>query len=92
MTDRKTAHAMLMRCWQFVTVAVALLATGTSHAADDHPDRKHVEALTDAEITYDLVFVHEEDGRIAVENEDYRILERPSAMAHKISGRSPTNA
>ena len=34
MTDRKTAHAMLMRCWQFVTVAVALLATGTSHAAD----------------------------------------------------------
>ena len=34
MTDRKTAHAMLMRCWQFVTVAVALLATGTSQATD----------------------------------------------------------
>ena len=34
MTDRKTAHTMLMRCWQFVTVAVALLATGASQAAD----------------------------------------------------------
>lgn len=60
--------------------------------ADDHPDRKHVEALTDAEIEYTLAFVHDDDGRIAVENEDYRVLERPSAMAHKISGRSPTNA
>lgn len=60
--------------------------------ADDHPDRKHVEALTDAEIQYELAFVHDDDGRVAVENEDYRILERPSAMAHKISGRTPTNA
>jgi hypothetical protein len=60
--------------------------------ANDHPDRKHVEKLTDSEIEYDLAFVHEDDGRIAVENEDYRILERPNAMAHKISGRAPTNA
>ncbi len=60
--------------------------------ADDHPDRKHVEALTDSEIEYTLTFVHDDDGRVAVENEDYRILERPAAMAHKISGRSPTNA
>lgn len=60
--------------------------------ADDHPDRRHVEALTDAEITYELAFVHEEDGRLAVEDQDYKIIERPSAMAHKISGRGPTNA
>ena len=60
--------------------------------ADNHPDRKHVEALTDAEIQYKLEFIHEESERVAVENEDYRILERPTAMAHKISGRTPTNA
>jgi hypothetical protein len=60
--------------------------------ADNHPDRKHVEALTDAEIEYVLTFVHEDDGRVAVENEDYRVLDRPAAMAHKISGRTPTNA
>ncbi len=56
--------------------------------AEDHPDRAHVDKLTDAEITYDLEFVHEEDGRAAVEDQDYRILERPRAMAHKISARN----
>lgn len=60
--------------------------------ANDHPDRKHVEKLTDSEIEYDLAFVHEDSGRVAVENEDYRVLERPNAMAHKISGRTPTDA
>ncbi len=60
--------------------------------ADDHPDRKHVDTLTDAELQYDLEFVHDESGRIAVEDEDYKILERPCAMAHKISGRPPTHA
>lgn len=60
--------------------------------ADDHPDRKHVDKLTDAEIEYDLVFVHEDDDRLAIEDEDYKILERPTAMAHKISGRSPSHA
>lgn len=55
--------------------------------AEDHPDRAHVEALTDAEIAYELEFIHDESGRIAVEDEDYKILERPIAMAHKISAR-----
>lgn len=55
--------------------------------AEDHPDRAHVEKLTDAEIEYVLEFIHDDDGRIAIENQDYRILERPTAMAHKISGR-----
>ncbi|MBL0220420.1 MAG: hypothetical protein IPQ07_41940 [Myxococcales bacterium] len=56
--------------------------------AEDHTDRAHVDKLTDAEIEYDLVFVHEEDGRLAIEDQDYRILERPIAMAHKISARN----
>jgi len=56
--------------------------------ADDHPDRKHVDGLTDAEIEYELEFVHDEDGRVAIENQDYRILERPNGMAHKISARN----
>jgi len=60
--------------------------------AEDHPDLKHVDKLTDAEIEYDLVFVHEDTERLAIEDEDYKILERPVAMAHKISGRSPTHA
>jgi hypothetical protein len=58
--------------------------------ASDHPDRKHVEALTDSEIDYDLAFGHDDDGRVAVVDQDYRILEQPKAMAHKISGRTPT--
>lgn len=60
--------------------------------ADDHPDRKHVDGLTDAEIDYDLEFIHEEDGRVAIEDQDYKIVDRPRGMAHKISGRAPTNA
>ncbi|HVK85846.1 MAG TPA: hypothetical protein VM513_17120 [Kofleriaceae bacterium] len=56
--------------------------------ADDHPDRPHVERITDAEIAYELAFVHDHSGRLAVEDEDYKIVERPAAMAHKISGRN----
>lgn len=72
--------------------AYMLTFNGMVGFADDHPDRKHVDTLTDAEIEYELEFVHDDNGRIAVEDEDYKILERPTAMAHKISGRSPTNA
>lgn len=54
--------------------------------AADHPDRARLDRLTDEEIDYDLEFVNEE-GRVAVEDEDYRILERPRAAAHKISKR-----
>jgi hypothetical protein len=56
--------------------------------APDHPDHAYVDKLTDAEIDYELEFVREDDGRIAVADEDYRILERPKAMAHKISARN----
>ncbi len=68
--------------------AYLLTFNGMVGYAEDHPDRAHVDKLTDAEITYDLEFVHEEDGRFAVADQDYRILERPIAMAHKISARN----
>ncbi|CAN5903532.1 hypothetical protein BH11MYX3_BH11MYX3_24280 [soil metagenome] len=67
--------------------AYLLTFNGMVGYAEDHPDRAHVDKLTDAETTYDLEFVHE-DGRVAVADQDYRILERPIAMAHKISARN----
>lgn len=50
----------------------------------DHPDRAHVDALADQEIDYDLELVHDDSGRVAVEGEDYKIVERPRGWAHKI--------
>ncbi len=52
--------------------------------AADHPDRARVEKVTDAEIDYDLEFITE-DGKVAVLEEDYRILEQPRAAMHTIS-------
>ena len=42
-------------------------------------------AIVDQEIEYDLDFVHDETGRIAVENTDYRIVERPRGNARKLA-------
>jgi len=53
--------------------------------AADHPDRKRIDALDDQEIEYDLEFIHEDSGRIAIDNEDYKILERPRASLHKLT-------
>ncbi|MFN0252517.1 MAG: hypothetical protein ACKV2T_36910 [Kofleriaceae bacterium] len=58
---------------------------------EDHPHRKFVESLEDVEIDYELTFVHEESERVAVEDEDYKIIERPAGMAHRISGRAKTS-
>jgi hypothetical protein len=55
--------------------------------AADHPDRKRIEALDDQEVDYDLEFVHEDSERVAVENEDFKILDRPRAWARRISKR-----
>jgi hypothetical protein len=60
--------------------------TGMVGYADGHADRAHIDNLADAEIDYELEFVHE-DGRIAVADRDYQIVERPRAMARKLSGR-----
>ena len=54
----------------------------------DHPDRTHVDRLEDQEIDYDLELVHDDTGRVAVEGEDYKILERPRGWAHKLTRRA----
>jgi hypothetical protein len=56
--------------------------------ASDHPDRGRIEKLEDEEIGYEMVFIREHDGRLAVEGEDYEIREHPRAMAHKLSRRN----
>ena len=59
--------------------------------AVDHPDRARIERIEDDEIDYELVFV-DDDGNLAVEDEDYKIIERPRAMAHKLSHRDSTRS
>jgi hypothetical protein len=56
--------------------------------AADHPDRARLENITDNEIDYDVIFVTEE-GREAIEDEDFKILDRPRGMAHKLSRKEP---
>lgn len=56
--------------------------------ASDHPDRGRIDKLEDEAIGYDMIFLHEDDGRIAVEGEDYEIRDRPRGMAHKLTRRN----
>ena len=56
--------------------------------ASDHRDRPRIDKLEDEEITYDMIFLREDDGRIAVEGEDYEIREHPRGMAHKLTRRN----
>ena len=55
--------------------------------AADHPDRARVDALDDEEIEYELELTHDESGRVALEHQDYEILDRPRGRAHKLSRR-----
>ena len=55
----------------------------------DHPDRSTIDALSDQEIEYDLEFVHDDSGRAAVEDEDYKIVERPRGVVKKLPRRGP---
>jgi len=52
--------------------------------AADHPDRSRIDLVDDGEIDYDLAFV-KEDGSVAVEDQDYRIIERPRGAVHKMT-------
>jgi hypothetical protein len=56
--------------------------------AGDHPDRARIDKLEDEEIGYEMTFIHEDDGRLAVEGEDYEIRDRPRGMAHKLTRRN----
>ena len=62
----------------------AITFTGMVGYAADHADRVHVDLLTDAEVDYEIDFVHD-DGKSAVPDQDYRILERPRALAKKLA-------
>lgn len=55
--------------------------------AGDHPDRPRIDKLDDEEIGYDMAFLRERDGRLAVEGEDYEIRDQPRGMAHKLTRR-----
>ena len=55
--------------------------------ASDHPDRARIDKLEDEEIGYDMIFLREDDGRVAVDGEDYEVRERPRGMAHKLTRR-----
>lgn len=55
--------------------------------ASDHPDRARIDQLEDEEIGYDMAFIRERDGQIAVEGEDYEIRDRPRGTAHKLTRR-----
>jgi hypothetical protein len=55
--------------------------------ANDHPDRARIDKLEDEEIGYEMVFIREHDGELAVEGEDYEIRDRPRGMAHKLTHR-----
>jgi hypothetical protein len=57
--------------------------------AADHPDRSTIDALSDQEIDYDVEFVHDDSGRAAIENEDYKIVERPRGVVKKLPRRGP---
>jgi hypothetical protein len=56
-------------------------------AADD-PRRARVDQLDEEEIGYEMVFIREHDGELAVEGEDYEIREHPRGMAHKLTRRN----
>ena len=65
--------------------AYLLTFSGMVGYAADHPNRKQVDKLDDQQVEYDLVFVHDDSERIAVENEDYKIIERPRGWLRKLS-------
>ena len=65
--------------------AYLLTFSGMIGYAADHPNRKQIDKLDDQQVEYDLVFVHDDSERIAVENEDYKIIERPRGWLRKLS-------
>ena len=53
--------------------------------AADHPDRAIVDSLDQQNVDYELELVHDESGRVAVEGEDYEIVERPRGYARVVN-------
>ncbi len=65
--------------------AYLLTFNGMVGYAADHPDRAKVDTLADQDIEYELAFLHDDDGRVAVEDTDYKVLERPQGYARKLT-------
>ncbi|HSN29233.1 MAG TPA: hypothetical protein VLT45_23250 [Kofleriaceae bacterium] len=65
--------------------AYLLTFSGMVGYASDHPNRKQIDKLDDQQIEYDLAFVHDDSGRVAIENEDYKIVDRPRGWLRKLS-------
>lgn len=65
--------------------AYMLTFSGMIGYAADHPNRKQIDKLDDQQVEYDLVFVHDDSERVAIENEDYKIIERPRGWLRKLS-------
>lgn len=64
----------------------ALTFSGVVGYAPDHVDRARIDRLGEEEADFELELVHE-DGRVAVENRDYRVVDRPRAIARNLSHR-----
>lgn len=60
----------------------AVTFTGMVGYAEDHADFAHVSKLTDAEVDYEIEFVHE-DGQTAPADQ-FQIVDRPRARAQKL--------
>jgi hypothetical protein len=65
--------------------AYLLTFSGMVGYASDHPHRKQIDKLADQQVEYDLVFVHDDSERVAIENEDYKIIDRPRGWLRKLS-------
>jgi len=65
--------------------AYLMTFSGMVGYAADHPDRKHIDSLDDQQVEYELAFVHDDSGRVAIENEDYKVIERPRGWLRKLS-------
>lgn len=61
----------------------AITFTGMIGYAKDHADYAHVEPLVDAEVDYEVEFVHEE-GRNA-SPDDFEVVDRPRAIATNLA-------
>lgn len=64
--------------------AYLLTFNGMVGYAADHPDRGAVEELADQEVDYELEFVHDETGRVAVEGTEFKIIDRPRGFARRL--------
>ncbi len=55
--------------------------------ATEHPNRARIDQLVDEDVDYELSFV-KDNGNIAVEDRDYKILDRPRGHAKKLPPKS----